>query len=70
MDVIIHANGNISKSMIQGEIRANCHLSGMPDLTLTFTKPHQLVNCSHFPFPISPLPTGIRFLLLGVRRKM
>ncbi|CAI9103588.1 OLC1v1002102C2 [Oldenlandia corymbosa var. corymbosa] len=36
MDVIINREGNLVKCEIYGEVEVNAHLSGLPDLTLSF----------------------------------
>jgi len=45
MDCIIAQNGNTVNCTVFGEIRCQSRLSGMPDLTLTFTKPSLLDEC-------------------------
>jgi len=49
MDCIIDANNLIVSSEVHGEIQANCRLSGMPDLTLSFNNPHILDDVSFHP---------------------
>jgi len=46
IDCIVSNNGNLVSCHVFGDIKANCRLSGMPDLTLTFTKPSLLEDCS------------------------
>jgi len=46
LDVIIGANQNIISASVYGEIRCNARLSGMPDLTLSFSRPSLLDDCS------------------------
>ncbi|KAL8506006.1 hypothetical protein ACS0TY_017024 [Phlomoides rotata] len=42
MDAIINRDGNLVKCEIYGEVQVNCHLSGLPDLTLCFANPSVL----------------------------
>lgn len=46
IDCIINANQQIIVSNVYGEMRCNCRLSGMPDLTLSFTKSNLLDDIS------------------------
>lgn len=46
VDAIIGANGGVVHCMLYGDIKCNCRLSGMPDLTLSFTRPSVLDDCS------------------------
>jgi AP-3 complex subunit mu len=46
IDAIIGANQQLIAATIYGDINCNCKLSGMPDLTLSFTKPQLLDDCS------------------------
>ena len=46
LDAIINSNGSIVHAVVYGDIVSNCRLSGVPDLTLTFTRPQLLENCS------------------------
>ncbi|XP_021899040.1 AP-3 complex subunit mu isoform X2 [Carica papaya] len=39
MDAVINRDGVLVKCEIYGEIQVNCQLSGLPDLTLSFTNP-------------------------------
>jgi len=49
IDCIIDNNGHTVSCEINGEILANCRLSGMPDLTLTFNNPRMLDDVSFHP---------------------
>jgi len=49
IDCTIDANGLVVSSEVSGEIQATCKLSGMPDLTLSFTNPHILDDVSFHP---------------------
>jgi len=49
IDCIIDANGQVVSCEVIGTIQCNCRLSGMPDLTLTFTHPDALEDCSFHP---------------------
>jgi len=49
IDCIIDANGLVASSEVSGEVQAVCKLSGMPDLTLSFTNPHILDDVSFHP---------------------
>merc|ERR1719499_1826229 len=42
LDLVVGANRNIVSSFINGAIECTCELSGMPDLTLTFSNPNML----------------------------
>ena len=46
LDAIVNSNGSIVHAAVYGDIVSNCRLSGVPDLTLTFTRPQLLDNCS------------------------
>lgn len=46
IDAVINTQQQVLSSQVFGDIRVNCRLSGMPDLTLTFTKPNLLNDCS------------------------
>jgi AP-3 complex subunit mu len=46
IDATFGPNGLLLHSTIYGDIKAQCRLSGMPDLTLTFTKPNLLADAS------------------------
>lgn len=39
MDAIINRDGVLVKCEVYGEVQVNCHLSGFPDLTLSFANP-------------------------------
>lgn len=49
IDAIIDANGNVVSSDVSGSIQAQSHLSGVPDLLLTFTDPSIIDDCSFHP---------------------
>jgi len=49
IDAIIDSNGLPISMEIHGEIQVNCKLSGMPDLTLTFTNPGMMDDVSFHP---------------------
>lgn len=49
IDCIIDNNGLVVNSEVHGEIQANCRLSGMPDLTLTFNNSHIMDDASFHP---------------------
>jgi len=46
IDTIVDVNGAMIQCEIRGEVLVNCHLSGMPDLTLRFTNPRILDDVS------------------------
>ena len=46
IDATFAANQSLLYCATYGEIRANCRLSGIPDLTLAFNKPHYLDDAS------------------------
>lgn len=46
LDCILTAQGNVIAASVYGEISCTCRLSGMPDLTLTFTRPSLLEDAS------------------------
>jgi len=46
IDCIIGQNQNLISCQVYGDIKANCRLSGMPDCTLSFTKPSLIEDCS------------------------
>ncbi|KAG9306556.1 hypothetical protein G9A89_004753 [Geosiphon pyriformis] len=49
IDAIVDSNGAIVSSETHGVIQANCRLTGMPDLTLSFINPKVLDDCSFHP---------------------
>jgi len=49
IDCTIDANGLVISNEVSGEIQSVCKLSGMPDLTLSFTNPHILDDVSFHP---------------------
>lgn len=46
IDAILSPSGDVIHANIFGDINCNCRLSGMPDLTLSFTKPSLLDDVS------------------------
>jgi AP-3 complex subunit mu len=46
MDAIIAANQSVVSIQVYGDIKSNCRLSGMPDLTLTFNKAALIEDCA------------------------
>ena len=46
IDAILNANGAVVTAAVYGEVQCNCRLSGMPDLTLSFTRPSLLDDVS------------------------
>ena len=46
IDAILTASGQVVTAALHGEIQCNCRLSGMPDLTLSFTQPRLLDDAS------------------------
>jgi len=77
VDCIVEANGNLVTAAVQGNIYANCRLSGMPDLTLNFVSPGLLDDVSLHPCVrvfrweksriISFVPPDGRFKLMSYR---
>jgi len=49
IDCIIDNNGQLVTMEVLGEIQCNCRLTGMPDLTLTFSHPDVMQDCSFHP---------------------
>lgn len=49
VDAIVDWHGNVVSSDVQGSIQCQCHLSGIPDLLLTFTDPALIDDCSFHP---------------------
>lgn len=49
IDCIIDNNGMVVSSEVSGELQCTCKLSGMPDLTLSFSQPQILDDCSFHP---------------------
>jgi AP-3 complex subunit mu len=49
VDAIISANGQIISSDVSGSIQCQSHLSGIPDLLLTFKEPELIDDCSFHP---------------------
>lgn len=49
LDVIIDRNGTTISSEVQGEVKCNSLLSGMPDLVLSFVNPRLLDDVSFHP---------------------
>jgi len=46
IDMIMDGQQQTINCCVYGEVKCNCRLTGMPDLTLTFTKPNLLDDCS------------------------
>jgi len=46
IDAIISSEQQVITANVYGDIKCNCRLTGMPDLTLTFTRPSLLDDCS------------------------
>jgi len=49
IDCIIDNNGALVTCEVHGTIEVNCRLTGMPDLTLTFSAPEMMQDCSFHP---------------------
>ncbi len=49
VDAILDAMGNIISSDVNGSIHCQCHLSGIPDLLLTFQDPSVIDDCAFHP---------------------
>jgi AP-3 complex subunit mu len=49
VDAIVDASGAIVSSDVSGSIQCQSHLSGIPDLLLTFKDPHLIDDCSFHP---------------------
>ncbi|KAI3950633.1 hypothetical protein MKX01_029425 [Papaver californicum] len=49
MDAIINRDGNLVKCEIYGQVEVNTHLSGLPDLTISFTNPSVLNDVRFHP---------------------
>ncbi len=49
VDAIIDRNGQLVSSEVTGTIMSNSRLSGVPDLTLVFTDPSVIDDCSFHP---------------------
>ena len=49
VDAIVDRNGQVVSSEVTGSIQANCRLSGVPDLSLSFTDPDVIDDCSFHP---------------------
>jgi len=49
IDAVVDANGSVISSDVSGSIQAQSHLSGVPDLLLTFKDPHVIDDCSFHP---------------------
>jgi len=77
VDCIVEANGNTVTAGVSGNVYANCKLTGMPDLTLTFVNPGLLDDVSLHPCVrvfrweknriISFVPPDGRFKLMSYR---
>ncbi|KZW03889.1 clathrin adaptor, mu subunit [Exidia glandulosa HHB12029] len=49
LDAIVNKNGSVVTSTVWGKVQARSHLSGVPDLLMTFTNPQVLTDCSFHP---------------------
>lgn len=49
VDAIVNVTGNVVSSDVSGSIQAQSHLSGVPDLLLTFKDPDVIDDCSFHP---------------------
>jgi hypothetical protein len=49
IDAIVDANGRVVSSDVNGSIQAQAHLSGVPDLLMTFADPALIDDCSFHP---------------------
>lgn len=49
MDAILNRDGILVKCEVYGEVQVNCHLSGIPDLTLSFANPSILNDVRFHP---------------------
>ncbi|RDX75287.1 AP-3 complex subunit mu, partial [Mucuna pruriens] len=49
MDAIVNRDGGLVKCEIYGEVQVNSHISGLPDLTLSFTNPSILDDVRFHP---------------------
>jgi AP-3 complex subunit mu len=49
VDAIVDTMGNVVSLDVSGSIQCQCHLSGIPDLLLTFKDPHVIDDCSFHP---------------------
>jgi AP-3 complex subunit mu len=49
IDAIVEANGRVVSSDVSGSIQAQSHLSGVPDLLMTFNDPDAIDDCSFHP---------------------
>ena len=49
IDAIVDVSGNVISSDVSGSIQAQSHLSGVPDLLLTFKDPNVIDDCSFHP---------------------
>lgn len=49
VDAILDATGNLVSSDVSGSIQCQSHLSGVPDLLLTFKEPQLIDDCSFHP---------------------
>lgn len=46
LDFVLDKQGKITTGSIVGDVACRSRLSGMPDLTLSFTDPSQLEDCA------------------------
>mmetsp|Transcript_23232 Transcript_23232/g.30086 ORF Transcript_23232/g.30086 Transcript_23232/m.30086 type:complete len:442 (-) Transcript_23232:118-1443(-) len=49
VDSIVDKSGQVISSEVTGSIQANCRLSGIPDMCLSFTDPEVIDDCSFHP---------------------
>jgi AP-3 complex subunit mu len=49
VDAIVDTTGNVVSLDVSGSIQCQCHLSGIPDLLLTFKDPNLIDDCSFHP---------------------
>ncbi|EQC27242.1 hypothetical protein SDRG_14958 [Saprolegnia diclina VS20] len=49
IDAIVDGNGQMISCEVNGAIHGNCRLSGIPDLTMVFTDPSVIDDCSFHP---------------------
>ncbi|KAG7345226.1 adaptor complex medium subunit family-domain containing protein [Nitzschia inconspicua] len=49
VDAIVDTTGNVISLDVSGSIQCQCHLSGIPDLLLTFKDPNLIDDCSFHP---------------------
>lgn len=49
VDAIVDRNGQVVSSEVTGSVQATCRLSGVPDLSLSFSDPDVIDDCSFHP---------------------